>query len=646
MRALRTASVLVIVLALLAPGVTAAADSAVVVQRHGGDDRIATAAAVALEAFDDGAETALLARADDFPDALAAAPLVGALQAPLLLARRDALPAVTQVALRRLGVRRVVLLGGPDALSRRVEDRLAASHRVERLAGADRVGTAAAVARRAAQTPLLDGRRTAVLVNGWRYPAALAAGPLACAHRLPILLTRPGGLPAQTRSVLADLRIERVLVVGGTAAVGARVARQLGEAGYEVLRTAGPDRTATAARLATTAVDRGWLAPGRVLLARGDAFPDGLTAASLGCAASAPLLLSVSPTVLGGAAEGALGSWWPRTMRLDVLGARAAVSPDVVARAAALASGEVGVVQRLRDDVSQLVALGPRVAGSAAERAAAELVRDRLRALDLDVELTSVPLPTGAVSTNVRTALPGGDGPSVLLAAHLDSVAGSPGADDNASGVAVLLELARRRVAGSSGAAPGDADVQLAFVGAEERLAGYGPDVHHAGSRQLARTMRRAGTLPDWMVSVDMVGVGDRLLAVTYRGRQPAAARLLRAAGEQEGVGVTVVDGGRHLRPRGVRPRRCARRDAVATGQPRLPRPRRPHGRAPPAAGGPGGARGVPRVGGGRGPERSAAERGTGRRERSAAQRGTGRLDSVASRPVREHAVGDRDRWG
>jgi Peptidase family M28 len=36
-----------------------------------------------------------------------------------------------------------------------------------------------------------------------------------------------------------------------------------------------------------------------------------------------------------------------------------------------------------------------------------------------------------------------GSGPAVLVAAHLDTVEGSPGADDNASGVAVVLETAR-----------------------------------------------------------------------------------------------------------------------------------------------------------------------------------------------------------
>jgi Zn-dependent M28 family amino/carboxypeptidase len=46
---------------------------------------------------------------------------------------------------------------------------------------------------------------------------------------------------------------------------------------------------------------------------------------------------------------------------------------------------------------------------------------------------------------NLEVRLPGADtgGETVVVGAHYDSVGGSPGADDNASGVAAVLELAR-----------------------------------------------------------------------------------------------------------------------------------------------------------------------------------------------------------
>lgn len=52
----------------------------------------------------------------------------------------------------------------------------------------------------------------------------------------------------------------------------------------------------------------------------------------------------------------------------------------------------------------------------------------------------------GARSANLEVTRPGTDlrKPMMLLGAHYDSVLGSPGANDNASGVAVLLELSAR----------------------------------------------------------------------------------------------------------------------------------------------------------------------------------------------------------
>lgn len=58
--------------------------------------------------------------------------------------------------------------------------------------------------------------------------------------------------------------------------------------------------------------------------------------------------------------------------------------------------------------------------------------------------------------------------PPLILAAHYDTVAGSPGADDNASGLAVLLEVARR-----VGSAPFRRPVRfIAFNLEEENLLG------------------------------------------------------------------------------------------------------------------------------------------------------------------------------
>ncbi len=87
------------------------------------------------------------------------------------------------------------------------------------------------------------------------------------------------------------------------------------------------------------------------------------------------------------------------------------------------------------------------------------------------------------------------DAPAVLLIAHFDSVEGSPGADDNASGVAAVLECARLLAA-----LPSPPVVRLAFVDMEE--------LGKVGSRALARDPRfRAGLKQ--VICLESVGTYD-----------------------------------------------------------------------------------------------------------------------------------------
>ncbi|WP_187279705.1 cell wall-binding repeat-containing protein [Quadrisphaera setariae] len=82
------------------------------VVRLSGDDRYGTAAAVARDTWE-SVPSPLLASGEGFPDALAGA----ALGAPLLLTRRDCLPAATAKAYADLGVQDVTGLGGAAVLS-------------------------------------------------------------------------------------------------------------------------------------------------------------------------------------------------------------------------------------------------------------------------------------------------------------------------------------------------------------------------------------------------------------------------------------------------------------------------------------------------------------------------------------------------
>ena len=96
------------------------------------------------------------------------------------------------------------------------------------------------------------------------------------------------------------------------------------------------------------------------------------------------------------------------------------------------------------------------------------------------------------------------DNPSVhyVMGAHYDSVAGTVGADDNASAIAVMLETAR---VVQKHAADIPRDLEITFVAfALEEPPVYGTE--YMGSRVFATRARQAGETIDGMICLEMVG--------------------------------------------------------------------------------------------------------------------------------------------
>ncbi|MCX6646187.1 MAG: M28 family metallopeptidase [bacterium] len=148
---------------------------------------------------------------------------------------------------------------------------------------------------------------------------------------------------------------------------------------------------------------------------------------------------------------------------------------------------------------------GIRTAGTAGERLAANYVAAMLEGYGYSAITTEpITLDNGLASRNIYADLPGENPEIILIGAHLDSKPPSPGANDNASGVAVLLELARV----FKDAVP-PYTIRFAFFGAEEMIDSH-VEHHHYGSRNMAgdsgliRQMYAAA-------SIDMVGVGTEL---------------------------------------------------------------------------------------------------------------------------------------
>jgi hypothetical protein len=183
--------------------------------------------------------------------------------------------------------------------------------------------------------------------------------------------------------------------------------------------------------------------------------------------------------------------------------------------------------------------IGPRLATAPAYLRAGRLVQRRFADLGYDVRREAFGVPAGdswgvpveaGRSFNVVAEPPGLDPsrPHVVLGAHLDTVAVSPGAEDNASGVAVLLELARL-----ASTMPTRVPVVLIAFGAEEPR-GPGDDLHHFGSQHHVRQLpaRRLEAIRA-MVSLDRVGVGTVVPVCTGPLSPPRVQRSLLETAER-----------------------------------------------------------------------------------------------------------------
>lgn len=144
------------------------------------------------------------------------------------------------------------------------------------------------------------------------------------------------------------------------------------------------------------------------------------------------------------------------------------------------------------------IIVGERSPFSGARHLAAveKFIKAEFEHYGLEVESDSF-LNSGETFHNIVARLRAPEnGPLIIIGAHFDSVVGTPGADDNASGVAVLLEAARLL-----------SQVQLQF---QMLFCAFNlEELDMIGSTAFARKLKAAGKNVAAMISLEMVGYKD-----------------------------------------------------------------------------------------------------------------------------------------
>jgi YVTN family beta-propeller protein len=203
---------------------------------------------------------------------------------------------------------------------------------VTEVAGVDRFGTSAAISASA----FAPGVPVAYITDGYAFPDALSAAPVAGRDGAPILMVLPDEIPATIQAELTRLKPQRIVILGGFDAVSDSVELALQQfTSGTVSRTAGVDRFATSAAISAAAFSPGVPV---VYVTDGENFPDALSAAPVAGKDGAPMLL-VLPNAVPATIKTELTRLKPQS--IVVLGGTSVVSDSVKAALRQFTTGAV-----------------------------------------------------------------------------------------------------------------------------------------------------------------------------------------------------------------------------------------------------------------------------------------------------------------
>lgn len=270
--------------------------------RLAGESAADTSARIATEAFPEGSEWVVIARDDDFADAMSATGLAGVLNAPIVLTDRYSLSDAAARAVQALGAKKAYIIGGTGAIPGDIEGGLATfgCQTQGRIFGYDSWDTSTECAKKIAEHGGNPGSN-AVVAMSTNFQDALSISSYAYKYQVPIFLETDEAHGRQLTEAAVSAIKElsgTIYVPGGNGAVPrASVEEVFGK--QRVVRLSGWDGYDTSNQIATYMVERGLLSPSTICLASGAPDPKGVDAlagaALAGKAGGVVLLTNANP---------------------------------------------------------------------------------------------------------------------------------------------------------------------------------------------------------------------------------------------------------------------------------------------------------------------------------------------------------------
>jgi N-acetylmuramoyl-L-alanine amidase len=230
------------------------------------------------------AKTVILATGVEPADALSSGSLTTRYgNAPILLNNSLSLLPEVKNELIRLGAKKVIIIGGPVAISANAEKSIKSlGIQTERVYGQNRLETNLRIVGK------LGSVNGVFVASARSFPDALASAPLAAGSNWAIILTEQNKI---SDAALNYLKGKKIVILGGPVAVSNNVQNQILQQNnpQNVTRLAGANRYETLAKLLWYVKDN--IKSNTINIATGENFPDALTAAPLSIQNKAPLIL-------------------------------------------------------------------------------------------------------------------------------------------------------------------------------------------------------------------------------------------------------------------------------------------------------------------------------------------------------------------
>lgn len=256
------------------------ASASVAIDRLAGTNADDTAAAISQTTFPDGCDWVIIAREDDFADAMSATGLAGTLNAAIILTDRDGLSDAAREEIERLGATNAYIIGGNVAMPGNFESELAQMGvSAERVAGTNSWDTSVACADKIAEH---GGNTTssAIVAMSSNFQDALSMSSYAYKYGVPIYLETDDS----NGRCLTDEAIENIAdttgtiyVAGGKVAVPTSTVEEVFGT-RSVVRLAGYDGYDTSNQIATYMVEKGLLSAENATIACGAEVAKGVDA--------------------------------------------------------------------------------------------------------------------------------------------------------------------------------------------------------------------------------------------------------------------------------------------------------------------------------------------------------------------------------